>query len=83
MIPAAGRDCISITSPGPSFDDSVPSPTNVSQNEDTGATPETEQISSRIFFCLVNIRSLECLDSNIDMRCYAKCKQNVSDEKKV
>lgn len=65
-----------------SLDDSVSSSSNVFQN-DTGATPETEQTPSRIVISLVNIRSLECLNSKFDIRCYVECKQNLSDEKKV
>lgn len=67
-----------------SVDLTIPSTSNVFQDDDIMATLETEQTAPSPPFVFPVIEpSLKCLDSKFDMGGYVECKKNLSDEEKV
>lgn len=67
-----------------SIDETVPSTSNDSQDEDTVATPEIEQIapSPTVIYPVIE-HSLECLDFKFNTGGYVDSKQNLSNDEKV
>jgi len=67
-----------------SVDDTVPSTSNVLQDDDIMATLETEKTAptSPVISPVIE-PSLKCLDSKFDIGGYVECKNNLSDEEKV
>ncbi|CAI6370165.1 unnamed protein product [Macrosiphum euphorbiae] len=67
-----------------SVDETVPSTSNVLQDDDIMATLETEKTApSPPVISPVIEPSLKCLDSKFDIGGYVECKNNLSDEEKV